>query len=186
LGSELRGAVDATAIDVKERPGALVLGCGGAALAAVVGCRLAGIGEIYVTARRYTPELPRAEWPRAAHFERLGAQLLPWWDAGMPSAPLSKLHLLIQATSAGMKGAPGGEELAALVPFSELSPLVAYDLVYTPRETPFLRMAGKSGHRVQNGLGMLVGQARDALRIWLGRSPSQNELMRAAEGALGS
>jgi shikimate dehydrogenase len=186
LGTELRAAVDRSDVKTTARPAALVLGSGGAALAAVVGCRLAGISEILVTARRFAHKTPSEQWPRAAHFSRLGAQLLPWWGEGMSAADLSRVHLLVQATSAGMKGAPGGDALADLIPFHELEPLVAYDLVYTPRETPFLKRAKEHGHFPQGGLGMLVGQARDAIEIWLGRAPDFDELFQAAEGDLGS
>lgn len=186
LGTELREAVVRSQVQTAERPSALVLGSGGAALAAVVGCRLAGFSEVLVTARRFTKDTASEQWPRAAHFLQLGAKLLPWWGEGMSAAELSRVHLLVQATSAGMKGAPGGDALADLIPFQDLAPLVAYDLVYTPRETPFLKRAKEHGHFPQGGLGMLVGQARDAIEIWLGRAPNFEELFQAAEGALGS
>lgn len=186
LGAELRAAVERSSVQTQTRPAALVLGSGGAALAAVVGCRLAGISEIFVTARRFSRDTPEEEWPRAAHFLGLGAKLLPWWGEGMPADVLLRVHLLVQATSAGMKGAPGGDTLAELIPFQDLPPVVAYDLVYTPRDTPFLIRAKKHGHFPQGGLGMLVGQARDALEIWLGQAPDFDALFEAAEGALGA
>lgn len=40
---------------------------------------------------------------------------------------------------------------------------VAYDLVYAPLETAFLRQARLSGHRTANGKGMNIAQAVDAL-----------------------
>lgn len=49
---------------------------------------------------------------------------------------------------------------------------VAYDLIYAPLETAFLRQARFSGHRTANGKGMNIAQAVDALwsrvcRGWL-------------------
>jgi shikimate dehydrogenase len=83
-----------------------------------------------------------------------------------------------------MKGAGGGEELAALIPWQEMQRTVAYDLVYVPRTTPFLQAAEQAGHFARGGLGMLVGQARDAIEIWLGKAPPTRELASAAEEAL--
>lgn len=40
---------------------------------------------------------------------------------------------------------------------------VAYDLIYAPLETAFLRQARLSGHRTANGKGMNIAQAVDAL-----------------------
>jgi len=90
----------------------------------------------------------------------------------------------VQATSAGMKGTSGGEELTSLIPWESLSRSVAYDLVYTPAETTFLRRAGREGHYVLGGLGMLVAQATHAIKIWLGESPEPAQLMDAAGEAL--
>ncbi len=187
LGQELARAVGSTGVDRTERPGALIIGSGGAALAAVVGCRLSGVEEIFVSARRFDPSHPSETWPRSAAFEALGARLLPWptfradaWSAICPS-----LQLLVQATSAGMKGTSGGEELAALVPYSLCGPIVAYDLVYNPPVTPFLASARAAGLHAVDGLGMLVGQAMDALRIWVGRAPAVEEILPTARKALG-
>ncbi len=187
LGSELDSSLHQAGVGPSERSAGLVIGSGGASLAAVVGCRLAGVKKTYVSARRYNPQSPRSEWPRAEAFIALGAEVLPWptldprgWDEVMGDC-----RLVVQATSAGMKGKEGGEELAALVPWSKLSRCAAYDLVYVPPVTPFLRRADEAGLVAVGGLGMLVGQARDAIEIWLGRAPSVDDLLTRAREALG-
>ena len=84
-----------------------------------------------------------------------------------------------------MQGADSGEPLSALVPWQLLPPdALAYDLVYVPLETPFLRAARASGRRAACGLDMLVGQAMFAIEIWLGRRPPAEPLRQAALEAL--
>lgn len=187
LGKELRQAVERAGVDRSERPAALVVGSGGAALAAVVGCRLSGVQEIFVSARRFDPSLDQVGWPRFSAFTDLGAKLLAWpaFDPGSWDHILQRTALVVQATSAGMHGTQGGEQLTALVPWTRLKGAAVYDLVYNPPVTPFLKEAENAGLVAVGGLGMLVGQAADALGIWLGRAPAPEQLMGRAREALG-
>lgn len=43
---------------------------------------------------------------------------------------------------------------------------IAFDLVYNPAETKFLRLAKQNGATTENGYAMLVHQAEKAWRIW--------------------
>jgi len=168
-----------------ERDTALVIGNGGASLAAVLACRHAGFARVIVAARKWQPDVPRSEWPLYQEFESLGAECLPLAPSAW--APFRR-HVLaiVQATSAGMKGAPGGQELADALDLAALPRSIAYDLVYNPRRTPFLAAAEAAGHLSRGGLGMLVGQAARALEIWFGQRPPREPLLAAAESALGS
>jgi shikimate 5-dehydrogenase len=56
---------------------------------------------------------------------------------------------------------------------------LAYDLVYNPIETVFLREAGAAGCDTLNGLEMLLAQAAEQFRLWTGKEPDM-EVMRAA------
>ena len=165
---------------------ALVLGSGGAVPAVVAACQAAGIGDVQVTARRFLPDTPRANWPGAAELERLGATLLAWPEANAAAraefeALAAGAGLVVQGTSAGMQGADSGEPIAGLVPWPKLSrDALAYDLIYAPLETPFLRVAREAGRRTVHGLNMLVGQAQLAIEIWLGRRPPAEPLLAAA------
>lgn len=184
LATEIQTVVRGSGVDTTERPGAVILGSGGAAMAAIVGCRMAGITKLFVSARKHVPGSDSKGWPRIDQIERLGAHPVPWFESEKLRSAFQESHLIVQATSAGMKGASGGEELAGLVPWGALAPLAAYDLVYVPRTTPFLERASQAGHFVRGGLGMLVGQARDAIEIWLGRAPTVDELLETAAEAL--
>lgn len=179
---------------------AVVIGAGGGALAAVAALGSLGATLVAVTARA---------WPTSEHvladesaeaMRKLGALPCAWPvvddDAPTTSAASQAMRLrwidiaasadvVVQATSAGMTGRGGGDAIAALVPWSRLSKhAIAYDLVYTPRETPFLRAASSSGLRAASGLGMLVRQGARAFSLWLGASPDVEAMRRAAEHAL--
>lgn len=47
-----------------------------------------------------------------------------------------------------------------------------YDLNYHAQETALVHKARKQGHGVCDGLGMLVGQAQEAFRLWTGVLPA--------------
>ena len=166
----------------RERDTALVVGNGGASLAAVLACRQAGWVRVLVAARKWQADRPRTEWPLLAEFESLGAECIPL-DKEAWAADRARIAAVVQATSAGMKGAPGGQELADALHLSDLPRSVAYDLVYNPRKTPFLLAAERAGHLARGGLGMLVGQAARAVEIWFGKRPEREPLLLAAEDA---
>jgi shikimate dehydrogenase len=165
---------------------AIVLGSGGAAPAAVAACQAAGIEEVFVTARRFDPSSPVDTWPGQSELRRLGARLLAWPDASAAAREqfvecCRRAGLFVQCTSAGMHGADSGEPLAALVPWQlTADDALAYDLIYAPLETPFLRVAREAGRRAAHGLSMLVGQAALSVEIWLGQRPASEPLLRAA------
>jgi shikimate dehydrogenase len=53
---------------------------------------------------------------------------------------------------------------------------IAYDLIYTPRPTKFLRLAGERNLITIDGLEMLLHQGALALEYWLDR-PAPVEVM---------
>jgi shikimate dehydrogenase len=88
--------------------------------------------------------------------------------------------VLVNATSAGTRGLDSQEPLVASIPWAALrADALVVDLVYRPLTTPLLARAASLGHPVEDGLGMLVGQAEAAFNTWLGR-PSPEGVMRAA------
>ncbi|HEV8248222.1 MAG TPA: shikimate dehydrogenase, partial [Polyangiaceae bacterium] len=164
----------------------VVIGSGGAALAAVASCQALG-ARVGVVARRFRAQ-GQPQVAGSDEFVALGATILPWPE-GDPSAAFLKFvcgaDIVVQATSAGMHGADSGETVADLVPWADVpAECAAYDLVYNPAETPFLQRARAAGHRAEGGLGMLVGQAHAALKLWLGVSVPREPLYRAASAAL--
>ncbi|HVJ17834.1 MAG TPA: shikimate dehydrogenase [Polyangiaceae bacterium] len=163
----------------------VVIGSGGAALAAVASAR--GLGaEVGVVARSFDPKTKLATV--SEEFVRLGATPLTWPMLDPASRFydfVKQADIVVQATSAGMHGADGGETVAELVPWAELpAHAAAYDLVYNPPTTPFLKRARAASRRAEGGLGMLVGQARAAIELWLGAAPPKEPLLAAAQAAL--
>src|SRR5690606_33967675 len=165
-----------------QRQAALVLGNGGAALAAVVAAEHAGCERVYVSARRWSGAAQ--SWESASEFERLGASPRAWGRAVL-GAIAPELTLLVQATSAGMRGVGGGQELVDALPWEDFSPsLFAYDVVYNPEVTPFLARAAERGLRCEGGLSMLVGQAALAIELWLSVEPPRAHMMARARAAI--
>jgi shikimate dehydrogenase len=134
---------------------ALLLGTGGAARAALVAlskldCEVTVAGRELESAKRVVSEAQRGT-------------PTPWVDLGGP------YDLVVNATSAGMSGGEDGAPIAeAWDRAGKTSATVAYDLIYKPRETPFLERARTQGHRTIHGLGMLVEQGARALSIFIG------------------
>jgi shikimate dehydrogenase len=165
----------------------LVLGSGGATLAAVAALGRLGARDVGVSARRFTRSVVESEWPLAAELTRLGARLLAWPAPGRSELAdfAASASVIVQATSAGMHGAAPGSDVAEIVPWPRLGPdAVAYDLVYNPAETEFLRRARAHGAIARGGLGMLVGQAALAFELWLGVLPQREAMELAAEAEL--
>lgn len=171
---------------------AVVIGAGGAAQAAVVACQMLGVRDVRVSNRDWLPAAPRASWKRAAALEALGAVLCTWpeREGGSIIAAALRADVIIQATSAGMRGAGPGQAVSEWIPWQELaSGAVAIDVVYNPRRTPFLDAAERANVPHAGGLGMLVRQAALALRVWLAADDGWVEpdfalLYAAAERAL--
>jgi shikimate dehydrogenase len=144
---------------------AVVLGAGGAARAVVAAVQNLGAEEVVILNR--TRE--RAE----ALATDLGEAIRPLsWERR--SEALSQAALLINTTTLGMLGKP---------PLSiDLAPLptdaVVADIVYAPLETPLLAEARRRGHRVVDGLGMLLYQAVPGFAAWFGRRPEVTPALR--------
>ncbi len=156
---------------------ALVLGSGGAARAATAALgRSLGVTDIVVRARRFDDETQSLAFAQSAPCP---VKVQPW----KPSPESERRTLaLVQATSAGMHGADSGAAVAEVVAWAHVPPeAVALDVVYAPRDTPWLRAARARGLRCDDGLGMLARQGALALELWLG-VPAPFAEMRAALG----
>jgi shikimate 5-dehydrogenase len=179
---------------------AVVIGAGGAGLAAIAACRKAGYTLIGVTTRSWVNSESLVLSSTAVDARALGALTSPWPGVDNETAPTSRsswvlrhqwcelastADLIVQASSAGMAGADPGEDLAAMVPWDMLpAHAVAYDVVYYPAATPFVREARARGLRAESGLGMLVGQAARAFTLWTGKEAPVDVMRRAAHEAL--
>lgn len=165
----------------------VVIGSGGAALGAVAAASLLSAESVAVTARRWARGQSSSEFVHGAEFLGLGAKLLPWptSDESEFAEACRSADVIVQATSAGMHGAEPGDAVRRIVPWASLSrSVLAYDVVYNPSETEFLRAAREHGVAHAHGLGMLVAQAALAVELWLGKKPSFEPLYTAASETL--
>jgi shikimate dehydrogenase len=154
----------------------VLLGAGGAARAAVLALNALGASEIRILSRakQRGDAFAAALAPRSeAHLVSLGFDA--WPQAAKDAA------LLLNTTSAGLKGAPSID-----LPLDALPPDAAVcDIVYNPLETQLLQRARARGHRTIDGLGMLMHQAVPAFHACFGVTPKVTpELRRMLEEAL--
>ena len=168
----------------------LVIGNGGSAPAVIGAAQDAGADRVALTARKFLPSVAESEWPHADEFVARGVSLLAWPESDARAKSrfreaLARVDLIVNCTSAGMTGADDGQKLAEIVPWEHIpQSALAYDLIYNPAATPFLKRARSCGLGAENGLGMLVAQAALAIELWLSASPSRSVLMAAAEAEL--
>jgi shikimate 5-dehydrogenase len=98
----------------------------------------------------------------------------------LPPAP-GTWDLLVNATPVGM--APRVDETPW--PNAIFDGHVAYDLVYNPIETRFVREAAAAGCTTIGGLDMLIAQAQEQAEWWTGMRPAAALLRAAALETLG-
>lgn len=172
-GDELRGYNTDAAAVVKPLEGLLnlrgaraaIIGAGGAARALLWSLREAGahttvfardVERARATARDFAAEAARIE---GAGFDGFDA--------------------VVNATPLGTRGERENETPANA---SQLrGARVAYDLVYNPRETRFLREADAAGCATVGGLAMLVAQAAVQFKLWTGTDAPLEVMRDAAE-----
>jgi 3-dehydroquinate dehydratase/shikimate dehydrogenase len=141
----------------------LVLGAGGAARAAVFGCREKG-AEVWILNR--TPETAQKLARQA------GAKTIK-----REAVAKTAFDIIINATPAGMTG----NKTAALLGPADLNTRIVFDLVYNPVETPLLRMARQKGIAVISGVEMFVQQGARQFEIWTGKPAPEAEMQRVVE-----
>ncbi|HWS87384.1 MAG TPA: shikimate dehydrogenase [Pyrinomonadaceae bacterium] len=103
-------------------------------------------------------------------------------NAPLEGASFKGFDVVANTTPLGTLGAQETETAAAE---SQLrGARLAYDLVYNPTETRFLREARAASCEVVGGLGMLVAQAEEQFRLWTGSVPPPGVMLEAARKKL--
>ncbi len=142
-----------------------VVGAGGAARAALWGLRQEG-AELTVFARNTEKAEVLAEKFGAA-WETLGEASFDGFDVVINSTPLGTVGQFEAETPATARQLRGARW--------------AYDLVYNPTETLFLREAKEAGCETLGGLPMLIAQAAEQFRLWTGADAPEGVMYEAAE-----
>lgn len=143
-----------------------VIGAGGAARALLWSLQRAG-AHTTIFARN-----PTNAAALAAHF---AAELKP-----LAAARFVGYDLVINATPLGTRGHAENETPATSAQLHGAR--AAYDLVYNPAETLFMRAARAAGcAHVCGGLAMLVAQAAAQFELWTGQPAPVSDMRAAAE-----
>ncbi len=94
---------------------------------------------------------------------------------------IARTDVLVNASPVGMHP----NEDASPIPLDLLhEDLAVMDVIYNPRETKLLAAARELGCAAVEGIGMLVHQGAESLRIWLGIDPPVDVMRRAALEAM--
>lgn len=121
---------------------ALILGTGGAAKAVVYALQLLGVQTQLVS--------------------RTSARGIPY--SALTQTIIGNHSVIVNCTPLGMY--PDIDNCPPF-PFQWLTEKhLLFDCIYNPEETLFLKKGKEKGTRTQNGLGMLLGQAQSAWKIW--------------------
>jgi 3-dehydroquinate dehydratase/shikimate dehydrogenase len=142
----------------------LVIGAGGAARAAVFGCRDKG-AEVFILNR--TPETAQKL------AKQSGAKTIK-----REAVAKTTFDVIINATPLGMAGNTGKNTPASPLEAAELNARYVFDLVYNPVETPLLRLARQKGIAVITGVEMFVQQGARQFEIWTGKPAPEEEMLR--------
>jgi shikimate dehydrogenase len=131
----------------------LLLGAGGAGRVAALKLAQEGVGELHLVNRTISKAEQLATELKSVRV-----------NVGYPS---HEVDLVLNATSLGLKGEDPSPIDANSFALSHAR--AAYDMIYRPAETLFLRAAKEAGCRTANGLGMLLYQGAKALELWTGK-----------------
>lgn len=143
-----------------------LLGAGGAATAICVQAALDGVKRIHL----FTRPTSRFHQRTVSLVDRINrttscqVTLYDQADQAALTACVERSAILVNGTSVGMS--PNVDASVIEDPSVFLPGKIVADIIYSPRETKFLRMAREAGCKTFNGLYMLLYQGAEAFRLW--------------------
>lgn len=145
-----------------------IIGAGGAATAIIVQAALDGVREITVYNRK--DEFYENIKEKLAFISKNTECIISLKDLADEQTlakDVAESSLLLNTTGVGMKPL---EKQTPIQDFSIIRPdLAVCDVIYTPKETEFLKQARLRGAKTNNGLGMLLYQGAAAFEKWTGQ-----------------
>ncbi len=153
----------------------ILLGAGGAARATAVQCLHSGCKELWIGNRT------KARLDELLHFLKNEANGIPvhGFELGASLEQLPKEGVVVNATALGL-----AKRDPSPISFAKLSDqLKAFDMIYNPAETMFMKEARACQIVTANGLSMLVFQGLKSLEIWTGAEVPEMPMMLAAVDA---
>jgi shikimate dehydrogenase len=83
---------------------------------------------------------------------------------GINATTFDNYQIIINSTPVGTSP---NVDLFPLIPYEYFTEKhIAFDLIYNPAETQFLKKAKENGAQIKNGIDMLIYQAEKAWKIW--------------------
>ncbi|MDG2187185.1 MAG: shikimate dehydrogenase [Hyphomicrobiales bacterium] len=150
----------------------MIIGAGGASRAIIHSLILKSVRKITITNR---------STDRLISINKDFHKKLTTIAWGKKDKELSNADIIINCTSLGMLG---NDNLEIDINLFKPNAIIV-DLVYNPIETDLIKRAKVRGHRVLNGLPMLLHQAALSWKIWFDIMPDiTNELVKIVEGKL--
>ncbi|MFB8787660.1 MAG: shikimate dehydrogenase [Potamolinea sp.] len=159
----------------------VILGYGGAARAVVAGCLQLGCKDIHVVGRNQQ-KLTQFQQSWANSSSSVTLNVHPWEH--LPQL-IAQANLIVNTTPVGMYPHVEQSPVDAVTMQGLSEGAIAYDLIYTPNPTQFLRQAKQQGAHAIDGLEMLVQQGAAALKIWLGQTPPVDIMRQSLQQHLG-
>jgi shikimate dehydrogenase len=150
-----------------ENENIFIIGGGGAARAVACGASQLGAKSVFIFNRNFkrsnllvkkmSPLFPNTKFSTVA--------------VGGSEKMNGSYKLIVNATPLGMSGFESGEEYFSNI-FNRLvpNPQWAFDLIYKPQITTFMKVAAKSGTKTLGGLDMFIHQALATWNLWFGDS----------------
>ncbi len=130
-----------------------ILGAGGVVSSIIYSLLSMGCKKILLSNRTYE----KAEEIKKRFHE---IEILKWGE-------IPDFDIVINATSVGLKG-------DSLDLTMNVKDKIFYDVIYNPKETPFLKKAKENGNKTENGKFMFIYQANQSFSIWNNTIPKIN------------
>ena len=138
----------------------IIVGAGGAARAAAFMCAFYQAASVLILNRTVEKAVKIAEEViQKTGFRAISAKSITEYDSIE-----GKDFLVLQATKVGLYPKVDETPIADASFFKKAA--VVYDLIYTPEETLFMRLAQEQGAKAYNGLKMLLYQGVAAYEMW--------------------
>ena len=152
---------------INENSNIFVIGAGGAARGIIFSLIKKKVNKIYITNRTTTKKSDLINYVQLiTKFDKLVKQ--NWNNNIIPT----DVDLVVNTSSFGMK-----ENENLYYDFSQCKKnLVVYDIIYSPIETYFLKVAKNRGFKIQNGTGMLIRQAALSFYKWFKKEITENDI----------
>lgn len=149
----------------------LLVGCGGVGRMIATECAMAG-GKLTIAVLQNDIEMTKAAVEKIKALKECKSENIS--IITIDSIPCDKkFDLIINATPVGMypkaDACPLGEEIIKNCSY-------AFDVIYNPIQTRFLKIAKENGAKTMGGMAMLVLQAVSAHTIWDGDTYTDDEI----------